>query len=69
MVNDECPSGHPVVVEALRAFGCRAVSCGDNSSFAVTQNDKVFAWGKTDGGNLGPGCAEVWCLSNFSPAF
>ena len=40
----------PKIVEALLGYEVVRVSCGPNHIMAVTNDNEVFAWGKTDSG-------------------
>ncbi|XP_067928764.1 serine/threonine-protein kinase Nek8-like isoform X2 [Watersipora subatra] len=46
------------IVEALLGYEVIKVSCGPMHIMAVTNDNEVFAWGKTDSGRLGLGSEE-----------
>ncbi|KAF6019750.1 NEK8 [Bugula neritina] len=46
------------IVEALLGYEVINVSCGPMHIMAVTNDNEVFAWGKTDSGRLGLGIEE-----------
>lgn len=56
---DASPSGVPEHVASLDGQGVVALAAGDISSYALTSDGRVFAWGSNNNGQLGSGLADT----------
>ncbi len=43
----------PKIVEALISYSVQAVACGPAHVLALTGDNQLFGWGRTDNGDIG----------------